>query len=217
MRSALLFVLLVGCGGRVIDDSAGADRDGVGGTSGAVDAAVDEGSSISIDATPLPLDAGPAPFDAGPVPVDAEPSPVTPGCGEALWGGARPEIFKSYKFMTQPAECAGSAGCIVAPTIDASCSMSVQVGMESRKLTLSEPDCAWVKRMSTSAAMLNALKEPYACPSAPKGGAVDLLDVDTTERYYYSKYGAGCAEEPLATQKKCMMQLVAKYWPGAKP
>ncbi|MBI2394618.1 MAG: hypothetical protein HYV09_33925 [Deltaproteobacteria bacterium] len=212
MRSALLFVLLVGCGGRVID-GAGSDWEGVGGIESKDDAAVDSRAAVDGGAT-IATDATTA-VDATPVPTDTGPSPVTPGCGEAFWGGARPEIFKSYRFMTTASDCVDGM-CAVGSSIEASCVMNAQVRDETRALTLSEPDCAWVKRMSTSTAMLNALKEPYACPSAPKGGTPDLLDIMTTERLYYSKYGSACAEEPLATQKKCMLQLVAKYWPGAK-
>lgn len=209
MRSALLFVLVtVGCGGRVID-GAGSGWDGVGGVESREDAALDGGA-------PTVADGGTVPVDTGPATEDTTPSPITPGCGEALWGGARPEIFKSYQFLTNARDCVDGI-CSIGSFIDASCAMNAQARGESKAVTLSEPDCAWVKRMSTSAAMLNALKEPYACPSAPKGdGAPDLLDVTTTERVYYSKYGAACAEEPLATQKKCILQLVQKYWPEAK-
>jgi hypothetical protein len=201
---AWLALLVVGCGGRVID-SAGSDQSGVGGVATPPDSAAPaEDTSPSVDTATAKSDAGP-------------PTSVTPGCGEELWGGSQPDTFKSYEFMTQPV-CDVPEYCYFIPHVEASCEMRVQFKMDSRTFKLSDADCAWLKRMTTSEAMRAKLSVgPYPCESAAKtGGPIELLTIATVARTYNGKYNASCKEEPLVTHRRCIVEMVQKYWPEVK-
>jgi hypothetical protein len=199
--------LLIGCGGRVIEDFRGTPDSATVTDTGTPPAADAEGPGDP----PLPTDAGP-----GDPPPSKDSAPPTTSLAECFgeMGKSNPSTLKDlfYNYAT----CTGE-GCFWRFRFNVGC--NVELGLSGstsiRAATTTDEDCILLRNWATSERLLNALNyssaEAKACMASydMTRGAEDTSVGGTP----YGMKTMYCPVEPFTTHRRCMQMVIAKYFP----